>query len=337
MSQDDRAGCTLGAVDKQFGKLSSHEHILSVASKANSLDQPGALTLMRQLDTTAWHAFRKRFTEECTPSIARATVPMLAFQKDTLVSGGSGTLVQIADRHFLITAAHVIDYATIHNIPFVLPAKDSHFQQLNNVRVYTTPVPQGRRQNDPDMREDDKVDVGVIELSSEIVARLDPTRRFVRLQEISRRRGFPEGLYMLIGYPKVHLKTVDPENKSFYTEPLRCVTERKKHDEPHDPDAHLFLHYPQAVLNRDDQLITAPEAHGMSGGGIWFLGTSEQPIELWKPEEAMLVAIDHSWHQGGGYVRGTNAAIALSLIYGHNEDLQKVFDLDISKVKLAFP
>jgi hypothetical protein len=295
------------------------------------------MMLVRKMEFEEMHAFRKQYAEQCSPRIANATIPLLGWQNDTLNSCGSGTLVQIGDRHFLLTAAHVVDLASIHNILLAIPGKDNQFIPLNKVRIYTTPIPQGRRQTDADMRDDDKEDVGVIDLSPDIVARLETTRRFVRLSETGRREGFPEGLYMVIGYPTTHLRALDAEGKKLFTEPLRAITALYKTDQPHDSDMHIFLHYPREVLNGNDQLITPPKAKGMSGGGIWLLATLDKPVEFWKPEEATLVAVDNSWLQSKGYVRGTNTFVGLSLIYGYNEDLRPIFDLEPVKFHLAIP
>jgi len=284
-------------------------------------------------------AFRKRVVKACTLEIARCTVPFFAHHNGTVISNGTGTLLEIADRHFVLTAAHVLDHATIHNIPHYLPpsANGGSLIHLNKVRAYTTPVPRNRVETDPEMRNDDPNDVGVVELTPEIAALLLPARRFARLHELDKRKGHDQAMYMVIGYPRAFMKMLDAEGSKIYTEPLRCVTELHRGELPdRDPDAHIFLTYPKEGIDGEDNPYISPHAIGISGGGIWRLADSTKPAELWKAEDAKLVAIEHSWHAAKRYVRGTSVAMALALIYGYNESLRPILDMDYGKVEVEW-
>jgi hypothetical protein len=170
------------------------------------------LNVAKHLTPEEVHAFRKKVVDQCTLDISRATIPFFAFHNNQVVLFGSGTLLQIADRHFIVSAAHVLDYPAVHGIPTMLsPGTDGgKFIPLDRTRVYTTPIPKGRREG-PAMREGDDDDVGVCELPAEIAEQLCPARRFVRLDEVSRRKGFQQGFYMVIGYPVSLSRPLDQE------------------------------------------------------------------------------------------------------------------------------
>jgi hypothetical protein len=279
------------------------------------------------------HAFRRRVVEACTMEIARATVPFFVRHKGRMVSCGSGTLLQVADRFFIVTAAHVLDHCTIHNLPFYLPpgTQGGTFIHLNHVRAYTTPIPEGRDPTDPSMREDDPEDVGICELSPEIVNGLGSLRRFVRAPEIDKRKGHPQALYMVIGYPRVFARSLDDDSQQIYTEPIRCVTQRYEGTFPEDrnEDRHLFLEYPKEGLDHQDGMRPFPHPNGISGGGIWRLADPDKVVEHWQPDDVRFVGIEHSWNERRRYVRGTTAAMALAAIWGNNEDLRPVLDLEV--------
>jgi hypothetical protein len=172
---------------------------------------------LRCLETNEIHDFRVRIAEECRQQIARSTVPIFGSQDDKPVENGSGVLFSIADRYFLITAAHVIDFATIHKTPYYLSSgKDGGaFIPMNNVQTATSPIPTTRDRLDRDMRDDDPFDVGVCELPLTIVEQLQPVG-FLRMPDVDLSLVHKQACYMVMGYPFAQSES-DPVKKTLYS------------------------------------------------------------------------------------------------------------------------
>src|SRR5262245_6663465 len=59
---------------------------------------------------------RHQIDEPFTTSIAPYTVAFLGVKDDATHLFGTGILLQVGDKHFIVSAAHVLDFATIHQI-----------------------------------------------------------------------------------------------------------------------------------------------------------------------------------------------------------------------------
>jgi hypothetical protein len=281
-----------------------------------------AMSTLRPLTYEETQDFRRYVANAATPQISRCTVPILSF-RDRVAQSGSGVLLEIAGTHFLLTAAHVLDLAMEHGVCLALPpcGESNAFLPLNDINVLRTPVPFGGRDYDQE-------DVAVCELNPAIVSGLQPLRRFARLYETSRSLGFGPGVYMVMGYPTVFLRNPDGDPRRIASEPLRFVTNRYTGEAlPHNPEVHVLLDYPAAGLNNDGAPVSVPDAPGLSGGGIWHLADPSTPANLWNTEDVRLVAIDNSWRRKERYVRGTNVAVALGMIYRAYECLRNPMEM----------
>ena len=237
------------------------------------------------------------------------------YHENAVHLNGSGVLLQIVDMHFPLSAAHVIDFASIHKVPYILsPAVQGEEPiPLHRVRSGTSPIPRTRDEKDPDMREDDPLDVGFIELSSEIVSRLLPVRRFANLRQVDVDDRLRRGCYLILGY-SIKLSATDELRQKVYSEPLRYLTEL--HDDPQDqfdPSFEVRLKYPEKGITPKGADLYLPNPKGMSGCGIWRIADMKPAVQ-WSKDDVKLVAIDHMWHGTRRFVHGTRIRYLLYLI-----------------------
>jgi hypothetical protein len=266
--------------------------------------------------------FRWRVIQNGRPQIARATIAFFGW-RDRPIQNGTGVLLRIADRHFVIAAAHVLDFPTIHNIPCDVSAHDQPGPPipLTFVRHLCSPIPPSRRRNDPHMRNDDPWDVAVVELTPDLAARLSETRRFLGLPDLDTAAEFSQGIYYLYGYPNVFVDT-DVQARTVQCKYLSYATElytgeRDARDSPVD----LLVVYSEGQTF-EGEAVSLPWPHGISGGGVWRLADPAKPIDFWRPEDVRLVGIEHRWRRDRGYVRGTCIRHAVRLIHDHYPDLR---------------
>jgi hypothetical protein len=278
------------------------------------------------------YEFWRQVYEASALEISRATVSIYGYHQRAVHQNGSGVLLKIGDKHFLLSAAHVIDYTAIHGIPYLLsPAEGKEPIPLDRVRACTSPWPAHRDPKDPDMRDADPLDVGFVELNREIVDRLQPARRFAPLQEIDVGERLRLGCYLLLGYPR-QLSVVDVAKQKAHAEPLRYVTELCTDPvDQFDPTKLVRLKYPPTGLNAHMAEVSVPNPKGMSGCGVWRLAEMKHP-DKWSKDDVKLVAIEHSWHRHRRYIQGTRVRYALELIYRFYPSIRPIMDLHLGLV-----
>ena len=98
-------------------------------------------------------------SQELLPFLTACVVPILADQKPIPVQCGTGTLFRIADHHFLVTASHVADLKSIHQIQLCIC--DGAPNKLCNA------IPLSGR-----LHFERGIDIAILELPEKIVERL---------------------------------------------------------------------------------------------------------------------------------------------------------------------
>jgi hypothetical protein len=238
-------------------------------------------------------SFRERVFAAIDNSLGHYTVPLVVEDGERLVEFRSGVLLQIADMQFLVTAGHrLIDYTTQgHRIGIALPVKGTHPILLVEEEFWTT--------------KDDREDITVTQLTPPVVAYLEDHYRYVRLPAVMSRSDTSQrrGLYVLYGYPEALLGKDETDTRRLRD--WRYLTTPFDGDfgvvENYDPQLHLVVTYERNTYSREGEQVLP---HGMSGCGIWFVGT---PLThpLFTQEDFRLVAIQNSWHRKHQYAKGT--------------------------------
>lgn len=283
-------------------------------------------------------AFRNRIANEATPRIAGCTVPLFGLQDGAPIQNGSGILFAIAEKHFLFSAAHVLDYCTIHRFPyFIGAARDGERPiALSGLPVHCSSVPTTRSETDAHMRDDDPLDIGVCELTQEVVNRMAPDRLFLRTQDLASPRQ-QQGIYLVTGYPFVWSE-LDRDAKTVYSEAFRHISQLHRGViEDRDMDRDILLSYPTAGEDPTGATVEMPLPDGLSGCGIWRLAVPDRPVEHWNVEDVKLVAIEHRWRSKNRYLVGTSVMYALRIIYENYEKLRPAMKLQCARLDIAWP
>jgi hypothetical protein len=279
-------------------------------------------------------AFRLRVANECHQQIALATVPLYKGNMETVEKTGSGVLLAIADHRFLLTAAHVADFSAIHPQYLAPCTLDAPPIPLDEVKIYTSPIPPGVDREDAHMRKVDPFDVAVFELLPSVAEKITEPRRFIRLMDIDASTEQIPGLYIVTGYP-IEFTKPNFSHKLIYSKPLPYVTGLYQGGcEPHW-GSFIALEYSYQSVDVDGALQQMPHPSGMSGCGIWRLAEASKPADLWKPTDVRLVAIEHTWSRKNGAILGTFVRYALSMIYNNYPSLRPVFELAYPRLDIA--
>jgi len=178
---------------------------------------------------------------------------------------GSGLLISLADKYFMLTAAHVIaeDY---NEIFIILPTKELFL----GGHLHFTPIPASGK------REDDKIDIAVMELEDSVVADILATFKFLTLDDIEiGHKNIELPYYLSVGYPASKTKKI--WNKAeisaipfpYQTEPETSFDYAKF---GFTKATHLAVKFDGKVTSESDANIhSAPQLNGISGSGLWFL------------------------------------------------------------------
>jgi hypothetical protein len=263
--------------------------------------------------------------DRCFIDINQVTIPLYKPRDGGIRPWGTGTLLHVGDRHFILTAAHVIDDITHVRAPFYLPPRESEGEPypLTPADLVNSPLPAGVAD-----RNDDPVDLALVELRREAVDHVSVRRRFASLADFGRSTDESPGFYLLSGYPLDNEGYIERQRLSI-TETRHYVTEL--HDEMNDQDRErkfqILLKYPR------DLLITSrgvepryPHPNGLSGCGVWKM-IPKRPGE-WTVGDRKLVAVQHTYVNSSQQLRATRIeAVVQLLIHSFPDTIPALKDL----------
>ena len=213
-----------------------------------------------------FQAYKNELIRATTNSILKSTIQFFYDnEKGEQKATGSGLLIKVTEKYFMLTAAHVIaeDY---NNIYVILPEKEL---QLGGQLHFTPLPPSGKR-------EDDKIDIAVMELPDNVVADLLSIFQFITLDNIGIGHKNPDnGYYLSVGYPATKTKKVWNKNE-ISSEPFTYQTEINDNFDfdktGFSPPTHIAVEFDGKVKSeKNENIHKAPELNGISGSGLWFL------------------------------------------------------------------
>jgi hypothetical protein len=282
-------------------------------------------------------AFIKRMHAECLHEIAACTVPFYAEQGGAAVQCGSGVLLEVAHRQFVLTAAHVSDIQIVHHLPFFVSntAAGESLIPFEKVILRTSQMPASG------CRKDDPFDICVGELPQAIVTQLRVGKRFCHLRDIDPVDTQVNGSwYFVLGFPTAaNPSDINARRVSTNVFAYGSIKYDGERGDLQRYDPHLEFALDFSLLrNTDDDgnPVTPPPPGGMSGCGIWRLASGGSSIPLWTPEDKRLVAIQHTWNKEVEALRATRIEYALQIIYEKYPDLRAAMRLNHEKMPLKW-
>lgn len=243
--------------------------------------------------------FLARVREALVPMLWDTAIPLIAQQGDALRQHGTGTLLRIAERRFLVSARHVFtDVAKVgaalfaHNKPRTQPT----FLTLRGKLVHA--CSQG----------EDRIDLGILELQPADAQSLS-NYRAITLAEIDQRQDTSDDLYLWAGYPckmatagKAGGRGIGLTRMFASTYPYRGAVSLEKYD----PEQHILLDarrdYAEVVLGEGEQ----PDSLvGISGTSIWKTNATRVGRDKWEPSLVRVSAVQTAEYPKAGVLRGT--------------------------------
>jgi hypothetical protein len=218
---------------------------------------------------------------------------------------GSGVPLLIADHHFILTAAHVLDSVIRDRAAVYLSGSRRGGRLLPVDPLHCTRSALPTTAN----REDDPFDTCVIELPSEMVAHVADAIAFCTLDDSD---PFDEAqmgsYYFLHGYPSVRMR-LDVRKSTVRCESLPYGTilyDGSRGAWPQFEDVHLDLDFnPRTNVDDAGRRAILPRPQGISGAGIWRLSSAGVERSSWSLANVKLVAIEHRYHESLNVLRGT--------------------------------
>ena len=204
--------------------------------------------------------------------IRSVTIPILRNHDGRVAPFATGTVFEIAERCFLVTAAHVFDNAP-EEIGFAAGRVNASTHTFGTFEI-------ARATNR-------SVDLAVAELLEvDAIERLRTGWRFLKLRNVC--LPSTSGMFVLAGYPTALSKT---SGKEIVGELIRVSTERilSCPDEVADeiPELDLFFQYRRAAVKNQRDVEPTPHLNGASGASVWEIRRSDR--RLWSPEDAAKV------------------------------------------------
>lgn len=258
--------------------------------------------------------------------ITKYTVCIYVWQKKIkrLAVAGTGVLLRVGDRHFLLSAAHVLDLGFHLKMPMAIqPSLDSVPPiPLNFVGRKSSDPSSGMEENDPDLRDSDPLDISLAELTPDTADKLAIRHRFLTLNDVDPLPPrIADGMYVF-GYPSALAKPgqgdVDLENW-----PLGYVTTVLQHEpDQRDKNKEILLYFPLESRDLKGTKIEAPPPDGLSGCGIWRLSRAPVRPAASRLDDMRLVGIQHRWRSSGRYLIGTGVKHILDFLWGCYPDLR---------------
>jgi len=266
------------------------------------------MTDSQTLSSTQWVLLQQYLFE--------VIVPIFYDRGDTLVPIGTGTLLEVGDRLFLITAAHVLEGCDGDKLVSPWDRKSGKTASWGT-HGYLTP------------RSSDRLDVAMVELQyPETIADFRKNYRRITLDQIAPPTA--GATHILAGYPEcmttVGDMTIDQRPLAYYTEMLS--------DPPrgwvdfHNPAQDLFFKLEKEARELfSGKDVEVPKLQGASGCVIWEMSPYDGP--LWTPQRALkAVGIQRSQKPHDGWFRATRWLPVAQLIA--HFDRQAAAELTVS-------
>lgn len=279
----------------------------------------------------ATRAFMERTGVECRQRIGDVSVPLFTEQFGKTFVCGTGVLLQVGEKSFIITAAHTFDARRTADLPLWVTdgVVGNKLVPLGEVLIRTS------KTKDPHHRTDEPFDMAVCELSRETATQIAVRKRFLRLNDVDPwDRQHPQTWYMVFGFPTA-LGSGDPATQSIVPAAVALATflycDERGPVERYDKEVGIALDFDSTNI-RDDHGNPAipPYPGGMSGCGIWRLVEAGTDAMRWSLDSVKLVALENTLKPNKVLV-GTRIRYALQMIYRNHTDLRPVMEMHFGR------
>jgi len=253
----------------------------------------------------------------CSNPTFSATVPVVLERFDTkkLEVIGSGVLIRIMNRTFLLTAAHVIDQQEDGTL--LMPGKQG-FMPMNG-RFSSMRLPASGR------RSDDKLDVAYCWLDNDCAAKLDSCCMVLEREDVSlEAKPDRRTEYTFAGFPwrKTNVTEGRVETNS---QTLTGIEAKTSEYETMGLSRSLHIairfHRRRTFHQGTRRVGTAPLPHGMSGGGVY--AWTEEALRT-SPVRLPLIGIANTYIPERSLLIATRFHVYVGCIFHNQPDLAAI-------------
>lgn len=230
--------------------------------------------------------------------------------------GGSGVLARIGPVPMILTAAHVVDISLRGGVTLYVTdgTPGAPLLPLTGCTAVTSLSPSGDQKH-----ADDPYDLGVIQLTAELAARLAPPRGYLTLRDIDPYDpGTPGSYPFVLGFPDEAI--IPNSEKCTVKSPLlpygsSIYAGDRGAPNNYDEGIHVAMDFQsEGTIDDDGNPAKLLDPHGLSGCGIWRLHRANDPFGGWTPNRIKLIAIEQARQPEGQILKGTQVKHLLSLI-----------------------
>jgi len=239
----------------------------------------------------------------------RHSVGLGLYRDPRHIENGSGTLVKIHARYFIVTVAHCIESFGLKQIR-VAYMENKYSDQFVLLKKGTLGGTKG-----------DTYDVGYLELNRMVV---DHTpAEFLTTDQIALDYNPSKSLVFLFGFPTSLVpKNEATEQRKFRLKSLGLLTMTDEAESLlRNGNIEIALKYPnEAVSNSQTLRISVPHPEGISGGGIWIYNPNPA-CSISGSHNARFVGIQKSWLERRRIVLGNKVSCFFELLARDYPDL----------------
>jgi hypothetical protein len=266
--------------------------------------------------------------DSCSHYIGRRTVTFHWEDKDGIPwQNGTGVLLRIAHRVFVITAAHVADEIKAkHDAqePTFIIGGGMYERRpvpLDRVALISSPMAGKNRQWN------DLYDIAAVELSPLAIKELEAHSTFLELQQLDLTVGQHDGGYFYIVGFTAASNQADHKRRILTTTTFPILTQLFRRDLNElvvfDPAIGLVFNFDAHAGKREGSPRVAPRLGGISGCGIWRVVSANMQFMECDPADSKLVAIEHKEVGSSKAIVGTRIKFALQMIFRDYPDLRE--------------
>lgn len=271
------------------------------------------------------------------PAIAwNSTVAVVVAVPPKILQLGSATVFQVADMHFVVTAAHVVRAAGEAGKTVGISGGNEHRLVPLAGNWMITSIPEGSTS--------DRFDLAVHHLSNESLSRLSELR-FLRLSDVAFDDPGPRAVFTIFGYPGVWTQPIMTEEDQLSVKPLEFTTYAYDGNPAGIDGYHAYTHL---LLSAGAEDTSAPDGQplefrdrlgqpvrlpiglkGVSGCSAWHIGDLSVPIEKWGTRGPRLAGVVTGVYQGHGAMRATRWNRVTTLLNEAFPELRPVLRLQL--------
>lgn len=215
--------------------------------------------------------YENELLEKVSSKLVKSTCQIFINEQQRYISIGSGVLIRIQERSFLVTAAHVLNDNNIGQLHLRVSNGFLALYSINKELKFTT-----------DRLAD--VDLSILEFNSQLYKQCD----FLELNDLDINHELNDSKnYFICGFPGTKTN-YNPYHKKYQVQPFTFLTEpysKPKGEAGLATDWSIFAKYPRKKLMKlpESTKTVGPEPYGISGCGIWCLKNSiisegEEPL-----------------------------------------------------------